>query len=609
MLIMVSQNVKKNLTRIVCFVLAALMVLGVAAIILFGCSPSDGSPDVTTPISDSGSSAAEGGDFKVLENGAVCAVVRPDLCTDGVKKAAVTIRNGIKTATGIKPKISDDFLLPGDTVDENAYEILVGETNRPESADAKAEFTNFNSFSVAVSGRKLLVLASDDSGYTAAAEWLCDRFYEYADRTAGTIILPSPFDYGGTTGVMLASLPLYETKGKIESLWDCGDECSMYIIKNTNAAEYNAYDAPLVKSGYKKYAENKIGDNLYATYTSEDGKYVLNTVYTAYESKTRLIIEPLSKTALPTVDENVKDTAGPVTVTQVGLEYQYDPSKPISEYQIGMLYIVRLRDGRFIIIDGGYNYDKNLSVFMNAIKKLAADPAHITVAAWIFSHAHGDHIGLFTRLANSSDNRKVFTVENFIFNFPSRQQYDKMDETYPSRVYSAIKMFPGAKIIKAHPGQKFGFGGAEIEYYSTIELVAPRDCDTGNTTSAVFSLTAEGQKIMFLGDSSSTMTDVLVKCYGKSLASDIVQVAHHGAHGGSVELYKLIDMKVAFWPLGVWDYYNYGGHGRRNETWNAYLISSPKMMEIILAGHSERTITLPYNPTEKTFPPANEPKD
>ena len=44
----------------------------------------------------------------------------------------------------------------------------------------------------------------------------------------------------------------------------------MYIIKNTNAAEYNAYDAPLVKSGYKKYAENKIGDNLYATYTSED---------------------------------------------------------------------------------------------------------------------------------------------------------------------------------------------------------------------------------------------------------------------------------------------------------------------------------------------------
>ena len=53
-----------------------------------------------------------------------------------------------------------------------------------------------------MSGRKLLVLASDDSGYTAVAEWLCDRFYEYADRTAGTIILPSPFDYGGTTGVM-----------------------------------------------------------------------------------------------------------------------------------------------------------------------------------------------------------------------------------------------------------------------------------------------------------------------------------------------------------------------------------------------------------------------
>ena len=163
-------------------------------------------------------------------------------------------------------------------------------------------------------------------------------------------------------------------------------------------------------------------------------------------------------------------------------------------------------------------------------------------------------------------------------------------------------MFRGAKTVKAHPGQRFVIGGAEIEYYSTVELVAPADCDTGNTVSAVFSLTAEGQKIMFLGDSSSTMTNVLVKCYGKALASDIVQVAHHGAHGGSVELYECIDMKVALWPLGVWDYYNYGGHGRKSETWNAYFYSSQKMMEIILAGHSERTITLPYEPAAKRFP-------
>ena len=69
----------------------------------------------------------------------------------------------------------------------------------------------------------------------------------------------------------------------MEALWDCGDDCRMYIIKNTAASEYSEYAASLTGAGYEKYAENKIGDNLYATYTSPGGKYVLNTVYTAYE--------------------------------------------------------------------------------------------------------------------------------------------------------------------------------------------------------------------------------------------------------------------------------------------------------------------------------------
>lgn len=298
------------------------------------------------------------------------------------------------------------------------------------------------------------------------------------------------------------------------------------------------------------------------------------------------------------------DTSGgnPVTVTQVGLEYLYDTGKTIADFQIGMLYIIRLRDGRFIIVDGGYRRQKNLELFMDQLKKQAPDPQNIKIAAWILTHSHGDHVGLLSQVANTPSALKCLSVERFIYNFPSVGQYKKMEESYPGGVYSSIKMFRGAKTVKAHPGQRFVIGGAEIEYYSTVELVAPADCDTGNTVSAVFSLTAEGQKIMFLGDSSSTMTNVLVKCYGKALASDIVQVAHHGAHGGSVELYENIDMKVALWPLGVWDYYNYGGHGRKSETWNAYFYSSQKMMEIILAGHSERTITLPYEPAAKRFP-------
>lgn len=600
---MVKQSVKKRLTQILCIVLAALMIVGIIVIVLSGCSP-DKVEDPTGSVNTTqNTTAAAPQDFPVLRDGsAICRIVRQDVASDGLIAAAVAIRRGVESAGGVLPDIVDDFLMPGEVVDPDAYEILVGATNRPESSAVTAEFTNYASFSVSVVGHKIVVLASDDSGYASAAEWLCDRFYTYADRKAGTLTLPAGLSFSGVTNNMLSTLPLYATRGRMETLWDCGDNCRMYIIKNTAASEYSEYAASLTGAGYEKYAENKIGDNLYATYTSPGGKYVLNTVYTAYEKKTRLIIEPLSKTELPVVETDDTSGGSPVTVTQVGLEYLYDTGKTIADFQIGMLYIIRLRDGQFIIVDGGYRRQKNLELFMDQLKKQAPDPENIKIAAWILTHSHGDHVGLLSQVANTPSALKCLSVERFIYNFPSVEQYKKMEENYPGGVYSSIKMFRGAKTVKAHPGQRFVIGGAEIEYYSTVELVAPADCDTGNTVSAVFSLTAEGQKIMFLGDSSSTMTNVLVKCYGKSLASDIVQVAHHGAHGGSVELYENIDMKVALWPLGVWDYYNYGGHGRKSETWNAYFYSSQKMMEIILAGHSERTITLPYEPAAKRFP-------
>ena len=604
---MVKQSTKKRITQILCLVLAALMVVGIIVYVVTdlddGHDDHDGHDhdDISADITTTGTAAPQ--DIPVLRGGsAVCRIVRPDPTTEGVINAAVAIRRGVESATGVLPEIKDDFIMPGESIDPDAYEILVGETNRPESSTVSVEFTNYATFSISVVGNKVVVLASDDSGYAAAAEWLCDRFYLYADRTAGELTLPSDLSFSGSTNRMLNTLPLYATRGKIERLWDCGDDCSMYIIRNTDPTEFAAYAAPLAEAGYEKYAENRIGNNLYATYTSPDKKYVLNTVYTAYEKRTRLIIEPLSKTDLPTVETGVDNRCGPVTVTQVGLEYLYDSDKTIADFQIGMLYIIRLRDGRFIIVDGGYRREKNLNLFMEQLTKLAPDPENIKIAAWILTHSHGDHVGLLTQLTNTPSALKKITVERFIYNFPSRSQYEKMNESYPNNVYSSIKMFRGANTVKAHPGQRFVIGGAEIEYYSTVELVAPADCDNGNTVSAVFSITAEGQKIMFLGDSSSTMTNVLVKCYGKSLASDIVQVAHHGASGGSVELYENIDMKVALWPLGVWDYYNYGGHGRKSETWNAYFYSSQKMMEIILAGHSERTITLPYEPAAKRFP-------
>lgn len=602
----------KNTSKYTTCRLAAIILLlaMLAATLLTSCGggtqpPAGGDETTADPaLTTGGSGDTADEDFVILRGGAaVASVVRPSSAGSALTEAAVAIRRGIEQAGGILPDIKEDFLLPGDSIDPEAYEILIGNTNRPESSVGELTAAHFTEFSIDIVGRKLVIHAAEDSGYTAAATWLSNQLYSYADRTSGEIVLPADFSHLGSGTAMLATLPLYKTAaGREERLWDCGDGCRMYIMRDTNADEFKAYDADLVADGYQKYTENQIGDNLYATYTSADGKYVLNTVYTAYEKRARLIIEPMSKTDLPPIIDEYKDICGPVTVTQVGLEYLYDAGKEISEFQIGMLYIIRLRDGRFIVIDGGFDRDRGVDLFLTNIRALAPDPKNITIAAWIFTHSHGDHVGMFRRLSKLDGAKRSLSIERFVFNFPSESQYTAMKEGYPSSLYTALNAFPNAKRIKVHPGQVFRMGGAEIEFYSTIELIAPADCDTGNTVSAVFSVTAEGQKIMFLGDSSAKMTSTIVSCYGDALKSDIVQVAHHGAPGGSVELYQHIDMKVALWPLGVWDYYNFGGHGRKSESWNRYFYTSLNMKEIILAGHSVRTITLPYEPQEKNFP-------
>lgn len=81
-----KQDIKIKLTRIVCLILACMMVIGVIAWILSGCSPEP-------PLTEGGSAAyakqSEADDpaareFPVLRVGeTVCAVIRPELTAQG----------------------------------------------------------------------------------------------------------------------------------------------------------------------------------------------------------------------------------------------------------------------------------------------------------------------------------------------------------------------------------------------------------------------------------------------------------------------------------------------------------------------------------------------
>ena len=94
-------------------------------------------------------------------------VVRPDVCSDAVKAAAMTLRDELKTISGAEVKLSSDI------VEATELEILVGQTNRAESEKALGDL-KYNDYSVTVDGKKLVISAYSDEKITEAGNYLVD---------------------------------------------------------------------------------------------------------------------------------------------------------------------------------------------------------------------------------------------------------------------------------------------------------------------------------------------------------------------------------------------------------------------------------------------------
>ena len=75
-------------------------------------------------------------------------------------------------------------------------------------------------------------------------------------------------------------------------------------------------------------------------------------------------------------------------------------------------------DGSFIIYDGGFSNSNTDGRKLNDVMtEQAPDPNNITIAAWVITHAHGDHHATFA--SEFTKYRSKVKVENVIFNPPS----------------------------------------------------------------------------------------------------------------------------------------------------------------------------------------------
>lgn len=112
----------------------------------------------------------------ICENGASQYVfVHPDKINPKLTKTLFDVRDTIKAKTGVTMIISSDWVKHGEEVPTGTKEILIGDTNRPESKQAASEL-KAGSYLIKVYGDRIAIVADGDKLLVEAVNYFVDAY-------------------------------------------------------------------------------------------------------------------------------------------------------------------------------------------------------------------------------------------------------------------------------------------------------------------------------------------------------------------------------------------------------------------------------------------------
>jgi len=322
----------------------------------------------------------------------------------------------------------------------------------------------------------------------------------------------------------------------------------VHKVLDTTAEGYEAYLKLLEEAGFTRYTGNVIGKNLFATYISDS--YTVNVYYIDNNHLTRIVEEP--RGALPILKEqNVYEKKVDTLVTGVKLE-------TILFYE-GMSYLIRLCDGSFILIDGGASDPDGIECgkMIDLIRSQTPEGEKPVIAAWMFTHCHGDHIGLFSDFVIKYHDE--VEIQSLVYNFPkdeelgAKEAYMLDNSTFRYNAFRKTRetYLADVPVIRPHTGNQLFIRNASFEVLETYEDIYPYSAATHyiNASTVVYRMEVDGQKTMWLGDAAEIAGDMMIEQFGDYLKSDIMQIAHHGGPGGTVRLYERINPEYCLYPI------------------------------------------------------------
>lgn len=213
--------------------------------------------------------------------------------------------------------------------------------------------------------------------------------------------------------------------------------------------------------------------------------------------------------------------------------------------------VIESNDGKLIVVDGGM--DTNRKYLAEFIQKRGGK-----VDCWLLTHPHVDHVGALTALLERqnapdtpSDDYSKIEIGDIYYSFAPIEFYQANEPAYRIPViqeaYAALAKHDPAKLHYNSPrGTEIWVGNIKITVMNEVFLST---IDAGNNTSIAYMIEINGKKLMILGDMPHEGAENLMTLWQpEQLKADVVQMAHHGAHGGTQALYQAIDPDWCLWP-------------------------------------------------------------
>ena len=364
---------------------------------------------------------------------------------------------------------------------------------------------------------------------------------------------------------------------KLPKTFDVGDGYSMDIYAAASRQYFNTY-CNRIPSNYSLLQENTAHGNVFKTYYDAASKSMIHAYWIPNAKEMRVIsTSDLDPALLPVCDGD--GARCDVILRQL---------RAYTDVDGGVGFVIRLSDGRYIVIDGGHPTQPEADEIYNFMfDNLVTD--EITIAAWIFTHEHGDHVGGYKAFAESYADK--VTLQHILVNSCKTEEQLK-HAPLNKWIYEYIDKFPGAKIHKPLSGQKYRFATTTVEILycmsDYLPKVIPNEADAtnpgmrkgnGNIQTMIFMIDLNSKndpenKFLVLGDAPSDGQNVVAMRYEDYVRCKYYQVGHHGhvikfddftdpgkakycrRNNCIKELYDHADPQIAFWSAGEKFFYN-----------------------------------------------------